>query len=131
VQNCSGALENGKIGVQVHPSGSQSGGTNNNVNNGGGSSGSIVGTPTTTSGGDVTPSESSFKLSTKSAPTTLNSNRRLSLAEIEDLIHLFGPLTEDALIRCLQARCAASKYYVSGFRILDIMCNTILVDYSM
>lgn len=34
-------------------------------------------------------------------------------AELEDLIHLQGPLTEDAVMKCLQARFAASNFYVS------------------
>lgn len=34
-------------------------------------------------------------------------------AELEDLIHLPGPLTEDAVLRALQARFAANNYYVS------------------
>lgn len=117
--------ENGKLGVHVVTGigssngtlgggGSAGGGTSVNGINGGGSSGSIIGT-TTTSGGDATQSESSFRLSTKSGPVTLSCGRRVSLADTEDLIHLSGPLTEDALIRCLQARCAASKCYVSGF----------------
>lgn len=114
--------ENGKIGVHVVGGvgssngtlggGSAGGGTSVNGINGGGSSGSVIGT-TTTSGGDATQSESSFRLSTKSGPVTLSCGRKLSLADTEDLIHLSGPLTEDALIRCLQARCAATKNFVS------------------
>jgi len=114
--------ENGKLGVHVVGGigssngtlggGSAGGGTSVNGMNGGGSSGSVIGT-TTTSGGDATQSESSFRLSTKSGPVTLSCGRRVSLADTEDLIHLSGPLTEDALIRCLQARCAAAKYFVS------------------
>ena len=34
-------------------------------------------------------------------------------ADLEDLIHLQGPLTEDAVMKCLQARFAASNFYVS------------------
>ncbi|CAL8122354.1 unnamed protein product [Orchesella dallaii] len=111
--------ENGKLGVHVVGGigssngtlggGSAGGGTSVNGMNGGGSSGSVIGT--TTSGGDATQSESSFRLSTKSGPVTLSCGRRVSLADTEDLIHLSGPLTEDALIRCLQARCAAAKYF--------------------
>lgn len=114
--------ENGKIGVHVVGGvgssngtlggGSAGGGTSVNGINGGGSSGSVIGT-TTTSGGDATQSESSFRLSTKSGPVTLSCGRKLSLADTEDLIHLSGPLTEDALIRCLQARCAATRNFVS------------------
>ncbi|ODM93381.1 hypothetical protein Ocin01_13300 [Orchesella cincta] len=119
--NSNHSSENGKLGVHVVGGigssngtlggGSAGGGTSVNGMNGGGSSGSVIGT--TTSGGDATQSESSFRLSTKSGPVTLSCGRRVSLADTEDLIHLSGPLTEDALIRCLQARCAAAKYFVS------------------
>lgn len=34
--------------------------------------------------------------------------------DIEDLIHLQGPLTEDAVMKCLQARFNASHFYVSN-----------------
>lgn len=34
-------------------------------------------------------------------------------AELEDLIHMQGPLTEDAVMKCLQARFASSNFYVS------------------
>jgi hypothetical protein len=34
-------------------------------------------------------------------------------ADLDDLIHLQGPLTEDAVMKCLQARFAASNFYVS------------------
>ncbi|XP_018336090.1 unconventional myosin-IXb isoform X2 [Agrilus planipennis] len=34
-------------------------------------------------------------------------------ADIEDLIHLQGPLTEDAVMKCLQARFAATNYYTN------------------
>jgi len=64
--------------------------------------------------GDATPSESSFKLLSSSlSGSGVVTALKVRLADIEDLIHLYGPLTEDALIRCLQARCAAGKYYVS------------------
>lgn len=36
-------------------------------------------------------------------------------ANLEDLIHLQGPLTEDAVMKCLQARFASSNFYVSIF----------------
>lgn len=39
-------------------------------------------------------------------------------ATIEDLIHLPGPLTEDAVMKCLQARFAANQFYVSFFFVL-------------
>lgn len=34
-------------------------------------------------------------------------------ADVEDLIHLRGPLTEDAVVRALQARFYQHKFYVS------------------
>lgn len=34
-------------------------------------------------------------------------------SEIDDLIHLPGPLTEDAVMRALQARFNENKYFVS------------------
>lgn len=36
-------------------------------------------------------------------------------ATADDLIHLRGPLTEDAVVRALQARFYQNKFYVSGF----------------
>lgn len=36
--------------------------------------------------------------------------------DLEDLIHLQGPLTEDAVMKCLQARFSAASFYVSGVR---------------
>jgi hypothetical protein len=33
-------------------------------------------------------------------------------ADVDDLIHLRGPLTEDAVVRALQARFYHNKYYV-------------------
>ena len=80
-------------------------------------SGSLVGTGTNTnnsaSGGEASPSESSFKLLSSSISGSGSSASKIRLADVEDLIHLYGPLTEDALIRCLQARCAAGKQHVS------------------
>lgn len=39
--------------------------------------------------------------------------RPVGCAELEDLIHLPGPLTEDAVLKCLHARFSASQLYVS------------------
>jgi hypothetical protein len=39
--------------------------------------------------------------------------RPVGCADLEDLIHLAGPLTEDALLKCLQARFCASQFFVS------------------
>lgn len=41
--------------------------------------------------------------------------KKLSPIEMEDLIHLPGPLTEDAVMKTLQARFGESKYFVSIF----------------
>lgn len=41
-------------------------------------------------------------------------------AELEDLIHMQGPLTEDAVMKCLQARFASSNFYVSTYLFLDV-----------
>lgn len=40
-------------------------------------------------------------------------------ADLDDLIHLQGPLTEDAVMKCLQARFNASNFYVSAITVLD------------
>lgn len=37
-----------------------------------------------------------------------------SAADLDDLIHLPGPLTEDAVLKCLQARFCASQLFVSN-----------------
>jgi hypothetical protein len=39
--------------------------------------------------------------------------RPVGCAELEDLTHLAGPLTEDAVLKCLQARFCASQFFVS------------------
>lgn len=39
--------------------------------------------------------------------------RPVGCADLEDLIHLAGPLTEDAVLKCLQARFCASQFFVS------------------
>ena len=41
--------------------------------------------------------------------------RPAGLTDIHDLIHLAGPLTEDAVLKCLQARFCANQYFVSSF----------------
>lgn len=40
-------------------------------------------------------------------------------ADVEDLIHLRGPLTEDAVVRALQARFYHNKFYVSHSLLLS------------
>lgn len=39
-------------------------------------------------------------------------------ADLEDLIHLPGPLTEDAVMKCLQARFQAAHFYVSTYKLV-------------
>lgn len=43
--------------------------------------------------------------------------------DLEDLIHLTGPLTEDAVLRALQARFAATHYFVSTIVLFIIFYN--------
>ncbi|XP_046398448.1 unconventional myosin-Ia [Ischnura elegans] len=47
----------------------------------------------------------------------------VSTADIEDLIHLPGPLTEDAVIRCLHSRFLASQFYTNVGPILVCLNN--------
>lgn len=42
-----------------------------------------------------------------------NQTQNANCGNLEDLIHLQGPLTEDAVMKCLQARFAQSNFYVS------------------
>lgn len=44
---------------------------------------------------------------------TVNSPHKILPKDMEDLIHLQGPLTEDAVMRTLQARFNEGKYFVS------------------
>lgn len=39
--------------------------------------------------------------------------KKLECQDIEDLIHISGPLTEDAVMKTLQSRFNEKKYYVS------------------
>lgn len=47
-----------------------------------------------------------------------NSTQKMLPKDMEDLIHLPGPLTEDAVMRTLQARFADGKYFVSEQRLI-------------
>ena len=40
--------------------------------------------------------------------------KQINNKTLEDLIHLSGPLTEDAVLKCLQARFASTQYHVSS-----------------
>lgn len=44
---------------------------------------------------------------------TVTSPHKILAKDMEDLIHLQGPLTEDAVMRTLQARFNEKKYFVS------------------
>lgn len=46
---------------------------------------------------------------------TLRQSVRASSANVDDLIHLAGPLTEDAVLKTLQARYYAQEYFVNQF----------------
>lgn len=48
-------------------------------------------------------------------------------ADVEDLIHLRGPLTEDAVVRALQARFYHNKFYVSALHLMIISCSNVLL----
>lgn len=58
----------------------------------------------------VTPPEESQQTPHQQATIAM---RPVGCAELEDLIHLAGPLTEDAVLKCLQARFCASQFFVS------------------
>lgn len=45
---------------------------------------------------------------------TVTSPHKILPKDMEDLIHLQGPLTEDAVMRTLQARFNEKKYFVSS-----------------
>lgn len=49
----------------------------------------------------------------KNGYVTNNAPNELSPIEMNDLIHLMGPLTEDAVMKTLQARFTEKKYFVS------------------
>jgi hypothetical protein len=55
----------------------------------------------------------------------------MKISEMEDLIYLTGPLTEDAVMKSLQARFNEKKFFVSSFLLLfysflahfsDVLC---------
>lgn len=47
------------------------------------------------------------------SPNKLDNVTKAPPKEMEDLIHLSGPLTEDAVMRTIQARFENGKYFVS------------------
>lgn len=49
----------------------------------------------------------------KNGMITTNPVTELSTSEMNDLIHLLGPLTEDAVMKTLHARFNEKKYFVS------------------
>jgi len=58
----------------------------------------------------VTPPEDTQQTPQQQATVAM---RPVGCVELEDLIHLAGPLTEDAVLKCLQARFCASQFFVS------------------
>lgn len=58
-----------------------------------------------------------------SSPAQIKSPKHPTPVNMEDLIHLPGPLTEDAVMRTLQARFNDSKYFVSFFFLFLIYDN--------
>lgn len=59
-------------------------------------------------------SETIAKPRTISVNRTVTNARKIEPKNMEDLIHLQGPLTEDAVMRALQARFNDGKYFVSN-----------------
>lgn len=55
-----------------------------------------------------------------------NSAQKTLPKDMEDLIHLPGPLTEDAVMRTLQARFADGKYFVS--KLIDLFVYLICLN---
>ena len=120
-----------------HPHQSQSqsqssGGSGNScVINGGGSSVVQLGTATTTSSESSYGKVSGGGVSRKSSKRPRPIHSRISrskpppkvqvLSEVEDLTHLSGPLTEDAILRALQARISGGKPYVTTGPILHLV----------
>ena len=51
---------------------------------------------------------------------TLRQSVRTSSANVDDLIHLAGPLTEDAVLKTLQARYYAQEYFVNQFLCINV-----------
>lgn len=47
--------------------------------------------------------------------TFKSGNPNMKISEMEDLIYLTGPLTEDAVMKSLQARFNEKKFFVSSF----------------
>lgn len=58
---------------------------------------------------------------------TVTSPHKILAKDMEDLIHLQGPLTEDAVMRTLQARFNEKKYFVSK---LHHEIHEIIIDVS-
>lgn len=68
--------------------------------------------------GDV---DATSKPKTFSPTRTVTASHKLQAKDMDDLIHLQGPLTEDAVMRTLQARFNDAKYFVSF--LLGCHCN--------
>lgn len=55
------------------------------------------------------------------SPSRVVNAKRALPKDMEDLIHLPGPLTEDAVMRTLQARFQDGKHFVS--KTFSFVCN--------
>lgn len=60
----------------------------------------------------------------------VRSQRPIRVATLEDLIHLPGPLTEDAVLKCLQARFCAKQYHVSLSKIKLFQNDPFCADFE-
>lgn len=61
--------------------------------------------------------------------STMASSGPATSTALDDLIHLPGPLTEDAVLKCLQARFCAKQYHVSCSPVfLSLVKSPALVD---
>lgn len=69
---------------------------------------------------DIKNAKSSQALQHK-CPTKANGSLSgtVTSTALDDLIHLSAPLTEDAVLKCLQARFCAKQYHVSQFKKLS------------
>lgn len=59
------------------------------------------------------------------SPSRIVNAKRALPKDMEDLIHLPGPLTEDAVMRTLQARFGDGKHFVSRFSVLLIVKDNV------
>jgi hypothetical protein len=74
----------------------------------------------------VSNASSSFKVTN----TTNNENSNIKLCDMEDLIHLNGPLTEDAVMKTLQARFNERKFFVNMFKTFFFYILSLMKQFS-